>query len=616
MATDIEQQQGSRLKTLIAKGKERGFLTYAAVNDHLPDNISDSDQIEDIIRLTNDLGITIYEEAPDPDDLLTSTENTADDVAAEEATATLVAVESEGRRTLDPVRMYMREMGSVELLTREGGVAIAKRIEEGTRDVLSALAGFPGPVEYVLERYREAKNGSGLSHILVGSLDPMDVVRRPPPFDPTAQATLEDDEDDKKKGPDLVQANKRFGILKRAYHDARETIAAEGRASTKSQCALKKLGVAFSPFKLVPRHYDEIVSMVRDTLTRVQQQERMIMTLCVRESRMPRKLFLQEFQGNELSNRWVNRQIRGGHAYSERLARVKDGIIRAQNKLKVIVHETGLSVTEIKDINRRISLGEAKTRHAKTEMVEANLRLVIAISKKYMNRGLSFLDLIQEGNIGLMKAVDKFEYRHGLKFSTHATWWIRQAITRSIADQARTIRVPGHMIEMMSKLNRMSRHMLQEMGREATPEELAIPAGIKQITDFYSQRPSTTPRDDQGLRFAANSPHDRPHAVVALPDHPTSAPRAHRSDSATRRNAHQRRKGDHPDPKRENRPNTNGIVRGPDIAEWMDRARADLQPGRAWQCFPQRRSSSRSLLGCHLRSSDRPLRRSTSTESG
>lgn len=503
MATEIEQPQESRLKALIAKGKEQGFLTYAVVNDHLPEEISDSEQIEDIIRTINDLGIMVYEVAPEPDELLASTVSTADDVALEDATAALTAVEAEVGRSLDPVRMYMHEMGTAELLTREGEIAIAKRIEEGIRDVLSTLAGFPGAVDYILEQYREAEKGGELSKFLVGYLDPMDIVRRPAPFDLSAQEG-KDGEDDKNKGPDPVEVKKRFGKLKRAYNKACETIAAEGRTSTKGQHALEKLGVAFSPFKLAPRHYKEIVSMARDTLKRVQLQERTIMSLCVREARMPRQVFLQEFQGNELSIRWVNRNISGDHSYSKGLASARDEILRVQKKLKTIVHETGLTVTEIKDINRRISLGEAKARQAKREMIEANLRLVISISKKYMNRGLPFLDLIQEGNIGLMKAVDKFEYRRGFKFSTYATWWIRQAITRSIADQARTIRVPVHMIEMISKLNRFSRQMLQQLGREPTPEELGLRMDIpeqqvRRVMKFAVQPISMeTPIGDDG----------------------------------------------------------------------------------------------------------------------
>ncbi|MCZ6890501.1 MAG: RNA polymerase sigma factor RpoD [Gammaproteobacteria bacterium] len=474
--TDIEQPQ-SRLKELIAKGKEQGYLTYAEVNDHLPDDISDPDQIEDIVRMINDMGITVYEAAPNPDELLNAQENTADELAAEEAAAALAAVETEAGRTTDPVRMYMREMGTVELLTREGEIAIAKRIEEGIRDILSALAYFPGPVEYILERYSEAAKEDKLSDILVGYLDPTDIVPQAAKVDPSAlaakkKAEAEDDDEEKNKGPDPIEAKKRFGTLKRTFNRTRKTIAAEGRAGEKARRDLEKLGVAFMPFKLVPRHFEEIVFMARDVLARVRREERTIMTLCVREAKMPRKAFLKEFLGNEISSAWVNRHVKGKHDYSKVLGAQMEEIARAQRKLKAIIHTTGLSINEIKEINRRMSLGEAKARRAKKDMVEANLRLVISIAKWYTNRGPQFLDLIQEGNIGLMKAVDKFEYRRGYKFSTYATWWIRQAITRSIADQARTIRIPVHMIEIINKLNRVSRQMLQEMGREPTPEEL------------------------------------------------------------------------------------------------------------------------------------------------
>jgi RNA polymerase primary sigma factor len=472
MAIDTGRQRESRLKDLIAKGKEQGFLTYAAVNDHLPDDISDPDQIEDIIRMINDMGITVYEAAPAADELLNAEENSADELAAEEAASALAAVETEVGRTTDPVRMYMREMGTVELLTREGEIAIAKRIEEGTRDVLSALASFPGPVEYILERYSEATTVGKLSDVLVGYLDPTDVIPRPPKFELSATKVTSDEDDKEDKGPDPVEARKRFGALKRAYRRSQKTIATEGYASKKAQQDVGRLSVAFSPFKLVPRHYEEIVFMARDALSRLRRQERAIMSLCVREAHMPRKVFLSEFQGNELSIAWVNRHIKCGHDYSKGLDAAKGDILRAQKKLKLITQETSLSVHEIKDINRRMSLGEAKARRAKKDMVEANLRLVISVTKKYTNRGVQFLDLIQEGNIGLMKAVDKFEYRRGFKFSTYATWWIRQAITRSIADQARTIRVPVHMIEIINRLNRVTRQMLQEMGREPTPEEL------------------------------------------------------------------------------------------------------------------------------------------------
>ena len=475
MSKQIEQQQQSRLKDLIAKGKEQGYLTYAEVNDHLPDDISDPDQIEDIIRMINDMGITVYEVAPDADDLLSSEENTADEIAAEEAAAALAAVETEVGRTTDPVRMYMREMGTVELLTREGEIAIAKRIEEGIRDILSALSHYPGPAEYLLTTYAEVTKEGKLADLLVGYLDPTDHVPQAAQVQPGAQPVKKDDDDEEKdKGPDPIEAKRRFTALKRAFNKTQKVIDAKGRHSEEAALQLLKLGEAFSPFKLVPRHFEEMVDMARTGLNRLRRQERMILNICVRTSRVPRAVFRKSYMGSETSITWVNKLIKQKASYSSSLEANRDEIVRAQKKLKALTAETGLTVTEIKDINRRMSLGEAKARRAKKDMVEANLRLVISIAKKYTNRGLQFLDLIQEGNIGLMKAVDKFEYRRGYKFSTYATWWIRQAITRSIADQARTIRIPVHMIETINKLNRVSRQMLQEMGREPTPDELGI----------------------------------------------------------------------------------------------------------------------------------------------
>ncbi len=473
MATQIEQQQ-SRLKELIAKGKEQGYITYSEVNDHLPDDISDPDQIEDIIRMINDMGITVYESAPDADDLLSSEENTADELAAEEAAAALAAVETEAGRTTDPVRMYMREMGTVELLTREGEIAIAKRIEEGIRDMLHAAAYYPGTVEYLLDVYAEAAKEDRLSDVLVGYLDPTDNVPEAAQVQPGVkkEASDDDDEEEENKGPDPVEAKRRFTALKRQFNKTQKVLKDKGRHTKEAQAQLAKLGDAFSPFKLVPRHFDEIMDLPREGLDRVRKHERAIMMAAVRRARMPRDVFRKEYLGSETSVAWINKHIKAKKDYSSALESQKDDIVRSQKKLKVLTGDTGLTVTDIKEINRRISLGEAKARRAKKDMVEANLRLVISIAKKYTNRGLQFLDLIQEGNIGLMKAVDKFEYRRGYKFSTYATWWIRQAITRSIADQARTIRIPVHMIETINKLNRVSRQMLQEMGREPTPEEL------------------------------------------------------------------------------------------------------------------------------------------------
>ena len=464
-------KQQSRLKSLIAKGKEQGYLTYAEVNDHLPDDISDPDQVEDIIQMINDMGIHVYEQAPDTDELImTEGDSSADDIAAAEAAAALAAVETEAGRTTDPVRMYMREMGTVELLTREGEIVIAKRIEEGIRELMAALAFYPGAVKGILDEYAlVTKEERKLSDILVGYLDPADHV---PSAAQIAEAAANDDsDDDGVSGPDPVEAKKRFNALKRQYNKAEKTIAAKGRQHEDSVGELEKLGELFKFFKLTPRVFEPINETARVALTDVRAQERDIMRIAVRDCGMPRKDFIKSFQGAEADLKWTGRHTRKKD-FGPRLAARKEDIQRAQRRLQQIEEETGLTVGEIKEINRRMSMGEARARRAKKEMVEANLRLVISIAKKYTNRGLQFLDLIQEGNIGLMKAVDKFEYRRGYKFSTYATWWIRQAITRSIADQARTIRIPVHMIETINKLNRISRQMLQEMGREPTPEEL------------------------------------------------------------------------------------------------------------------------------------------------
>ena len=466
-------QQQSRLKELIAKGKEQGYLTYGEVNDHLPDDISDPEQIEDIIRMINDMGITVYETAPDADDLLSNEENTADELAAEEAAAALAAVETEAGRTTDPVRMYMREMGTVELLTREGEIAIAKRIEEGLRDMLTALASYPGTVEYLLETYAEVVKEEKLADLLVGYLDPTDHV--PAATQIGADGPIkndDDDEDDEPKGPDPVEAKKRFSLLKRQFNKFNKLVEEKGKNSKEAQAQQIKLAEAYCCFKLVPKHFDYMVSLARDSQEVVRHQERLIQNAVVRRARVSRDIFRKEYIGSEVSVTWINKIGKLKKEYATGLEAQREDILRCQKKLKALSKITELTVSEIKDINRRVSLGEAKARRAKKDMVEANLRLVISIAKKYTNRGLQFLDLIQEGNIGLMKAVDKFEYRRGYKFSTYATWWIRQAITRSIADQARTIRIPVHMIETINKLNRVSRQMLQEMGREPTPEEL------------------------------------------------------------------------------------------------------------------------------------------------
>jgi RNA polymerase primary sigma factor len=473
--TDVVKQQ-SRLKDLIAKGKEQGYLTYAEVNDHLPQDISDPDQVEDIIQMINDMGIQVFESAPDTDDLLmTEGDSSADDIASAEAAAALAAVETEVGRTTDPVRMYMREMGTVELLTREGEIVIAKRIEEGIREMLAAVALFPGSVKHVLDEYDlVAKEEKRLSDIMVGYLDPAENVPSAAEVAELAAAAPPSDSDDDEEvdtGPDPVEAKKRFSALKRQHNKTEKILADKGRLDKASIKEMEKLGELFKFFKFTPRISDPITESPRIVLLAIRDHERQIMRLVVKVCAMPRKDFIVSFQGFETDAKWVSRYSRKKD-YGPKLAANKDEIQRLQRRIAILENRTGLTVTEIKEINRNMSMGEARARRAKKEMVEANLRLVISIAKKYTNRGLQFLDLIQEGNIGLMKAVDKFEYRRGYKFSTYATWWIRQAITRSIADQARTIRIPVHMIETINKLNRISRQMLQEMGREPTPEEL------------------------------------------------------------------------------------------------------------------------------------------------
>ena len=474
--TDVVNQQ-SRLKALIAKGKEQGYLTYAEVNDHLPQDISDPDQVEDIIQMINDMGIQVFEQAPDADELLmTEGDRSADDIAAAEAAAALAAVETEAGRTTDPVRMYMREMGTVELLTREGEIVIAKRIEEGIRELLSALALYPGAVKSILDEYElVTKEERKLADIMVGYLDPAQHVPTAAELAEAAQAKADkagtDEEEETDNGPDPVEAKKRFTALKRQYNKTEKVIAEKGRTDAAAIKEMEKLGELFKFFKLTPRVFDPICDTPRNILAAVRDQEREIMRIAIKVCGMPRKDFISTFQGSESDLKWLSRQARKKD-YGPKLNAEKEIINRLQRRIQAIEGQCGLQISEIKEINRRMSMGEARARRAKKEMVEANLRLVISIAKKYTNRGLQFLDLIQEGNIGLMKAVDKFEYRRGYKFSTYATWWIRQAITRSIADQARTIRIPVHMIETINKLNRISRQMLQEMGREPTPEEL------------------------------------------------------------------------------------------------------------------------------------------------
>ena len=470
----IETTKRSQLKELITKGKEQGYLTYSEVNDHLPNDIVDPEQIEDIVNMINDMGIQVHESAPDADTLMLS-EDATDDDAAEEAAAALAAVETEIGRTTDPVRMYMREMGTVELLTREGEIAIAKRIEQGLNQVLRALAAFPPTIAYFLKEYELYLNEEARwTDILVGFAVPEDA----PIADAKPKSQETDDDDDEEEveedtGPDLEEIDAIVKAMRKA-HDKFEKTVDKKDLDYKTLGDLRQaMADEFLKLKYTPRMIDIFVEQMRITVARVRQHEREIMKMCVQECEMPRMTFLKSFPDNETDLDWVVKHIKEGESYSEKMADFADDIRLAQRKMLNNEGKISMRTAEIKEVNRSMSIGEAKARRAKKEMVEANLRLVISIAKKYTNRGLQFLDLIQEGNIGLMKAVDKFEYRRGYKFSTYATWWIRQAITRSIADQARTIRIPVHMIETINKLNRISRQMLQEMGRDPTPEELS-----------------------------------------------------------------------------------------------------------------------------------------------
>ena len=474
---DKLSKKGSKIAELIEKGREQGYLTYADVNDHLPEDISDPDQVDEIIGMINDLGLQVHETAPDADDLLLAESEDSDDIALEQAAEALAAVENETGRTTDPVRMYMREMGTVDLLTREGEIEIAKRIEEGMRELLKSSVYYPKTVEFVIDYHQMVKDGEKkINDFLTGFLEEMEEVPSAGPGSQRAKEeaeAAEESDEEVSSGPDMQEVQRRMTNIKKQYNKTLKVIESKGRHSKEAHTEFDKLGEIFQFLKFSPRMFDDIASIARSGLSKIREKEKFIQEQLVRNARMPRKDFLASYTENLTKVRWVDSLMKEKKYKKDLLQKVKQDVVIAQKDIIELEQRVGLSVKEIKEINRSMSMGETKMRRAKKDMVEANLRLVISIAKKYTNRGLQFLDLIQEGNIGLMKAVDKFEYRRGYKFSTYATWWIRQAITRSIADQARTIRIPVHMIETINKLNRVSRQMMQDMGREPTPEELS-----------------------------------------------------------------------------------------------------------------------------------------------
>ena len=471
---DKIQKQGSRIAELIDKGREQGYLTYADVNDHLPEDISDPDQVDEIIGMINDLGLQVHETAPDADTLMLSeSSDDDDDIALEQAAEALAAVENEKGRTTDPVRMYMREMGTVDLLTREGEIEIAKRIEEGMRDLLHSSVNYPNVVEYVLDFYQKYKDGERkLNELMTGFLEEMEEVPSAGPGSAKAQQ-LEESDEEEDTGPDLKEVQRRMTNLKKQFNKTQKILDKKGRHAKETKNEFLKLGDIFKFLKFSPKMFEDLAFLARRDLVEIRLNERKIQSLLVRSAKMPRKDFIALYPDNATKVKWIDTLMKSKKYSKKALEEVKADVVICQKGIKSVEERVGMTVKDIKEINRAMSMGETKMRRAKKDMVEANLRLVISIAKKYTNRGLQFLDLIQEGNIGLMKAVDKFEYRRGYKFSTYATWWIRQAITRSIADQARTIRIPVHMIETINKLNRVSRQMMQDMGREPTPEELS-----------------------------------------------------------------------------------------------------------------------------------------------
>ena len=479
MSVDTQSQQ-SELKRLIIKGKEQGFLTYREINDHLPEDMNDTDQIETVVNMINDLGIEVYDAAPDADTLLLKTANSDDEEVVEEAEAVLTtAVESEFGRTTDPVRMYMREMGTVELLTRQDEIRLAKRIEDGIRQSVSAMASAPVIVTELVSLADNVENSKmKLTELLVGFVDlaALETEEIPQPVIPGADNNSGSDDDNANnvpQGPDPEEAKERFDRIRKGLKSMERCQSRYGLGAPQMEKHQEKLSLEMMEIRLIPRQTEYLSAIMREIVDEVRSIEKQIIKICVQRARVTRKTFISKFVGRESEAFWIRSMMRGKEGNKDILKTHADELENFRIKLEHLENVAGLKIHQIKEVNRKMSIGEAKARRAKKEMIEANLRLVISIAKKYTNRGLQFLDLIQEGNIGLMKAVDKFEYRRGYKFSTYATWWIRQAITRSIADQARTIRIPVHMIETINKLNRVSRQILQEKGREALPEELA-----------------------------------------------------------------------------------------------------------------------------------------------